>query len=71
METETVKFFNPKKGYFFITISDSDKDIFLHKTGIPLGVTLNNGDKVAIEIIHGPKGPNAKISRVLEGVSAR
>ncbi|HJO46887.1 MAG TPA: cold shock domain-containing protein [SAR324 cluster bacterium] len=32
METGTVKFFSPKKGYGFIAISDSDKDIFLHKT---------------------------------------
>ena len=70
METGTVKFFSPKKGYGFIAISDSDKDIFLQKTGIPLGVIVNNGDKVAFEIIQGPKGPNAKITRVIEGVSA-
>ena len=70
METGTVKFFSPKKGYGFIAISDSDKDIFLHKTRIPPGVTVNNGDKVAFEIIQGPKGPNAKITRVIEGVSA-
>ena len=71
METGTVKFFNPKKGYGFIAIEGSEKDIFLHKNGIPLGVTVNTGDKVAFEIIQGPKGPNAKITRVLEGVSAR
>ena len=71
METGTVKFFNPKKGYGFIAIEGSEKDIFLHKNGIPLGVTVNNGDKVAFEIIQGPKRPNAKITRVLEGVSAR
>ena len=71
METGTVKFFNPKKGYGFIAIEGSEKDIFLHKTGIPLGVNVNNGDKVAFKIIQGPKGHNAKITRVLEGVSAR
>ena len=71
METGTVKFFNPKKGYGFIAIDDSDKDIFFHKSGVPLGGTKNNGDKVAFEIIQGPKGPNAKITRVLEGVSSR
>ena len=54
METGTVKFFNPKKGYGFIAIDDSDKDIFLYKSGVPLGVTVNNGDKVAFEIIQGP-----------------
>ena len=71
METGTVKFFNPKKGYGFIAIDDSDKDIFFHKSGVLLGVTVNNCDKVAFEIIQGPKGLNANITRVLEGVSAR
>ena len=71
METGTIKYFSPKKGYGFIAISDSDKDIFLHKTGIPLGITVNSGDKVAFETIQGPKEPNAKITRVIEGVSAR
>ena len=71
METGIVKFFSPQKGYGFIVIEGSEKDIFLHKTGIPLGVTINNGDKVAFEIIRGPKGPNACITRVLEGVSSR
>ena len=71
METGIVKFFSPQKGYGFVAIEGSEKDIFLHKTGIPLGVTINNGDKVAFEIIQGPKGPNASITRVLEGVSSR
>ena len=71
METGTVKFFNPKKGYGFIAIEGSEKDIFLHKTGDPLGITINRGVKVSFEIIEGPKGQNAKILRVLEGVSAR
>ena len=47
------------------------KQSLANTTGVPLGVTVNNGDKVAFEIIQGPKGPNAKITRVLEGVSAR
>ena len=68
METGIVKFFSPQKGYGFIAIEGSEKDIFLHKTGIPLGVTINNGDKVAFEIT---QGPNASINRVLEGVSSR
>ena len=57
METGTVKFFKPQKGYRFIAIDDSYKDIFFHKSGVPFGVTVNNGDKLAFEIIQGPKGP--------------
>ncbi|MEC8395520.1 MAG: cold shock domain-containing protein, partial [SAR324 cluster bacterium] len=45
METGIVKFFNPKKGYGFIATSDPDRDVFLHKTGIPFGILVNTGDK--------------------------
>ena len=71
METGIVKFFNPKKGYGFIATSDPDRDVFLHKTGIPFGILVNTGDKVAFETVQGPKGPNAKIIRVIDGVSSR
>ena len=71
METGIVKFFNPKKGYGFIATSDPDRDVFLHKTGIPFGILVNTGDKVAFETVLGPKGPNAKIVRVIDGVSSR
>ena len=71
METGIVKFFNPKKGYGFIATSDPDRDVFLHKTGIPFGILVNTGDKVAFETVRGPKGPNAKIIRVIDGVSSR
>ena len=56
METGIVKFFNPKKGYGFIATSDPDRDVFLHKTGIPFGILVNTGDKVAFETVQGPKG---------------
>ena len=71
METGIVKFFNPKKGYGFIATSDPDRDVFLHKTGIPFGILVNTGDMVAFETVQGPKGPNAKIVRVIDGVSSR
>jgi len=38
---------------------------------MPFCLTINNGDKVAFEIFPGPKGPNANITLVLEGVSER
>lgn len=43
---------------------------FFIKTGKPFGVNINNGDKEALKIIQGPKGLNASIIRVLEGVSS-
>ena len=70
METGRVKWFNPLKGYGFILKEDEDKDIFVHKTGIPFGVQINNGDKVEFEIGNGPKGPVAQNIKVLEGLAA-
>ncbi len=32
--TGTVKFFNPDKGYGFITVAETQEDIFVHHTGI-------------------------------------
>ena len=55
METGIVKFFNPKKGYGFIATAIS-RDVFLHKTGIPFGILVNTGDKVALRPSRVPRG---------------
>ena len=59
--TGTVKWFNPQKGYGFITPDDSDNDIFAHFSEIQgVGVkTLREGQKVTFEITQGPKGKQA------------
>ncbi|GAA4417910.1 cold shock domain-containing protein [Nibrella saemangeumensis] len=57
MQTGTVKFFNDLKGFGFITPSDSDKDIFVHVSGLIDEVRQN--DKVKFEVEEGRKGLNA------------
>ena len=57
MQTGTVKFFNELKGFGFITPSDSDKDIFVHVSGLIDEVREN--DKVQFEVEQGKKGLNA------------
>ncbi|WP_128548029.1 cold-shock protein [Larkinella soli] len=57
MQTGTVKFFNELKGFGFITPSDSDKDVFVHVTGLIDEIREN--DKVQFEVEQGKKGPNA------------
>ena len=57
MQEGTVKFFNEEKGYGFITPNDSDKDIFVHNSGLIDEIREN--DKVSYEEEQGRKGLNA------------
>jgi cold shock protein len=62
--TGTVKFFNPSKGYGFITNDETGEDIFVHVTSLD-GVTLNEGDKVEYVEEEGRKGKVAGQVQVL------
>ncbi|MGO9021182.1 MAG: cold-shock protein [Syntrophobacteraceae bacterium] len=57
----TVKWFNDKKGYGFITCEDGGKDCFVHHSGIEGEgfKSLAEGDHVSFEIEQGAKGPSA------------
>lgn len=52
MMTGTVKWFNPTKGYGFITPDEGDKDVFIHISALERsGISgLNEGDKISYEI---------------------
>ncbi|HCZ05787.1 MAG: cold shock protein [Thermotogota bacterium] len=62
----TVKWFNAKKGYGFITQEDGN-DIFVHFSGIdmPGFRSLNENDRVEFEVQQGPKGPQAVNVKVI------
>ena len=51
MAAGTVKWFNKRKGYGFITPDEGEKDVFVHITAVKeAGLrTLNEGDKVSYE----------------------
>ena len=53
----TVKFFNSEKGFGFIKHAESDKETFVHVSG--LINDIKEGDKVEFELQNGKKGMNA------------
>ena len=53
-----IKWYNPRKGFGFIE-TDEGKDIFVHRTAIPFGTQLHEGDEVEFETEDSEKGPKA------------
>jgi len=66
MAKGTVKWFNDKKGFGFIT-PESGKDVFVHFSEIQSEGfrTLKDGQDVEFELVSGEKGPQAKNVTVL------
>ena len=57
----TVKWYNAAKGFGFVAISDSGKDVFVHasalqRSGVP---QLTEGQTVWVGVVQGTKGPEA------------
>lgn len=61
MPRGTVKWFNEKKGYGFITPDDGGQDLFVHHSSIEGEgfKTLRDGQTVEYEVGQGQKGPAA------------
>ncbi len=57
MTTGTVKFFNPIKGYGFITPDDGSADVFVHVSAVERsGIgNLNEGQKLSFEAVRDPR----------------
>jgi CspA family cold shock protein len=65
--TGTVKWFNDKKGYGFITPENGEKDCFVHFSAIQADgfKSLKEGQRVEFEIVDGDKGPSAQNVTIL------
>jgi CspA family cold shock protein len=57
MSKGTVKFFNESKGFGFIIEDDTNKEYFVHVSGLIDDV--KEGDSVEFELTEGKKGLNA------------
>ena len=60
MQQGTVKWFNAKKGYVFIS-DEEGKDIFVHFSALNMDgfKELKDGERVEFEVVEGEKGPQA------------
>ena len=56
----TVKWFNESKGFGFIE-QEEGKDVFVHFSAIKMEgfKTLEEGQRVSLEVVDGAKGPQA------------
>jgi cold shock protein len=57
MKKGKVKFFNNTKGFGFISDNETQKDIFVHSSG--LQDEIREGDEVTYDVETGKKGLNA------------
>lgn len=57
MNKGTIKFFNETKGFGFIKATDSDKEYFVHSSGLKDFVKEN--DEVTFDLEEGKRGLNA------------
>lgn len=68
MPTGTVKWFNPDKGYGFITRDDDGRDVFVHYSAIEYTGgfrSLDEGQRVEFDVTQSPKGEQAENLRAL------
>jgi CspA family cold shock protein len=55
-----VKFFNPGRGFGFITPEGGGKEVFFHHSAIQIeGVSLDEGDLVEFDVVEEERGPKA------------
>ncbi|MDP2360218.1 MAG: cold shock domain-containing protein [bacterium] len=64
----TVKYFDEKHGFGFITCLGIDQDIFVHYSQIKAKgrKVLRPGQEVSFRLVEGEKGPAAEAVRVMD-----
>ena len=64
MAAGTVKWFNPTKGYGFISPTDGQSDVFVHISAVERAglKTLNEGQTVSFELERGQQGKTSAVN---------
>ncbi|MGD2250402.1 MAG: cold shock domain-containing protein [Candidatus Methanofastidiosia archaeon] len=53
-----IQWYSPRKGYGFIEV-EGEEDVFVHRSEVPMGIFLDEGDLVEFEKEETEKGPRA------------
>jgi len=66
--TGVVKWYNADKGYGFVAVEGSGKDVFVHVTALRRnGLSgLQEGQRITMDVAEGSKGPEATVVRLTE-----
>lgn len=62
----TVKWYNPTKGFGFVSVGDGGQDVFLHASALQRGglTQVSEGQAVWVDVVQGAKGPQAASIRL-------
>ena len=70
-QTGTIKWYNQRKGFGFITPHSGEQDVFVHRSGLPAGLNneLQEGMAISYRLVEQQKGPSAVDVVPLNGVA--
>jgi len=63
-KTGTLKMWNDEKGYGFIRSDDGGEDVFMHRSVLPEGEEVGQGDSVRFDVVYDDQKGKTKAANV-------